>query len=58
MEEERRKQDPEAAYTDIDKFDLSKTFPSVVYLESGTLYLQGCQTYIEYLLPDDLLEAR
>ncbi len=51
LDEERKKQEGDAVVNpDVEKFNLSKTFPSVVYLESGTLYLQGCQVYVEYHL--------
>eukprot|EP00826_Nyctotherus_ovalis_P021528 TRINITY_DN1696_c0_g4_i3.p1 TRINITY_DN1696_c0_g4~~TRINITY_DN1696_c0_g4_i3.p1 ORF type:complete len:411 (-),score=83.17 TRINITY_DN1696_c0_g4_i3:264-1496(-) len=35
-------------YIDLEKFDISKSYPTVVYLESGTLYFQGCHLCIEY----------
>ena len=49
MEENKRRVEEDLVVpADIDKFNLSRAFPSVVYIESGTLYLQGCQIYVEY----------
>jgi len=49
LDEEAKKKNENLAAPnpDIDKFNLTKEFPSVVYLEAGTLYLQGCAIYVE-----------
>jgi len=49
-EAKRKKQGAAGLYIDIEKFDTARYYPTVVYLESGTLYLQGCHLFIEYFL--------
>jgi len=49
-EAKKKKQGVAGLYIDIEKFDTAKSYPTVVYLESGTLYLQGCHLFIEYFL--------
>ncbi len=47
LEEERKRLGEENLYADIDKFEIVRSSPSVVYLESGTAYLQGCEITVE-----------
>jgi len=47
IEEDKHKEGSVITCISIDKFDTSKTGPNILCLESGILYLQGCQLYVE-----------
>jgi hypothetical protein len=47
IEEDKHKEGDVIGSINIEKFDTSKTGANVLCLESGIVYLQGCQLYVE-----------